>query len=90
MLKVLGTMKRETEKAVLFTAETSFISSSCGPRSVDVWFPKSRVARFEANGLFIEQNNEWLLNAKEVELTEKFRGQIRFLVVDAETGKVMM
>lgn len=67
MFKIQGSVERETEKAVLFSAIVLYTSSSSNGSRASVWFPKSRIEKIEADALIFTDENEWLLSAKERE-----------------------
>lgn len=67
MFKLNGEIKRETEKAVLFSATVLYTGQVRNGSRVDIWFPKSRIEKIESNALTFTNDNEWLLSAKERE-----------------------
>jgi hypothetical protein len=67
MFKLNGSVERETEKAVLFSATVLYTGSVRNGSRASVWFPKSRIEKIEADALIIADENEWLLSAKERE-----------------------
>lgn len=71
-LEIIGSVKRETEKAILLDAE---IDTQCGRSHAEVWFPKSRIEYLNGK-VYITEANEWILDAKERELAESRRGFI--------------
>lgn len=67
MFMLKGSVERETEKAVLFSATVLYTSTVRNGSRASVWFPKSRIEKIEAEALMFADENEWLLSAKERE-----------------------
>ena len=72
MFQLNGTVERETEKAVLFSATVLYTGTVRNGSRASVWFPKSRIEKIASDALTFDDANEWLLTAKEREANGQF------------------
>jgi hypothetical protein len=66
----IGTVKRETEKAVLVPTSIERVDGACGTR--DVWWPKSQVS-IEDGKVYVDSGS-WIIGAKERDLSAELYG----------------